>query len=34
VKEVQYLQGEIARLKDKLALAERDLGVAHSIKEK
>jgi hypothetical protein len=31
VEEVKYLGGEIARLKDKVALLERDLGVAGRI---
>eukprot|EP00879_Flechtneria_rotunda_P027474 GHRR01029434.1.p1 GENE.GHRR01029434.1~~GHRR01029434.1.p1 ORF type:complete len:667 (+),score=280.66 GHRR01029434.1:375-2375(+) len=34
LEEVKYLNGQIARLKDKLTLADRDLAVAHSIKEK
>lgn len=32
--EVKYLQGEIARLKEKIALLERDLSVSHELKEK
>ncbi|KAF6264782.1 hypothetical protein COO60DRAFT_21309 [Scenedesmus sp. NREL 46B-D3] len=32
--EVKHLTGQIGRLKDKLGLAERDLAVAHAIKEK
>jgi hypothetical protein len=32
LEEVKYLNGEILRLKDKVALLERDLAVAHQIK--
>lgn len=32
MEEVKYLQGELQRVKDKLALAEKDAAVAHSIK--
>ena len=32
LEDVKYLNGEILRLKDKVALLERDLAVAHQIK--